>query len=176
MAINADIRRARRLEAARGYLELEMPDHALRELNRITDQQTCVFEVNQLRGEALRQRTDYESALGAFSRALDERPDDPTILMGMAWCYKRTNQLPRAIWAMEQAYQAAPEEPLILYNLACYFALNGQKPQALSWLGRALRMRGDLRKLIADESDFDKLRDDADFQFVAGVYDLADGR
>ena len=67
-----------------------------------------------------------------FGKALVEKPTDITILMGMAWCYKRTERLPLAIDAMKQAYQNSPEEPVVLYNLACYFALSGDKTQALS--------------------------------------------
>ena len=55
-----------------------------------------------------------------------------------------------------------------------YYSLAGDKTQALSWLGRALRMKSSLRSLIADESDFDPLRDDPDFQYVTGAEHLSD--
>lgn len=174
MSKNLRVQRERKLEAARGYLELEMPQHALRELNGIEDPENCMQAVHQLRGEAMRVKGDFADALRAYSRALAEDPNDLAVLLGMAWCYKRTNQLPRAIAAMEQAYRAKPDEPIVLYNLSCYFALDGNKTQALSWLGRALRMESSLRKLIADESDFDLLRHDPDFQFVIGLRNLTD--
>jgi len=174
MSKNARTRRERTLEAARGYLALQMPKHALRELSSIEDPDKIPFAINQLRGEALRQGGEHQKALAAFSRALAENPSDLTVLMGMAWCYKRTDQLPQAIAAMEQAYRAKPDEPIILYNLACYFALDGNKTQALSWLGRALRMESSLRKLIPEETDFDDLRDDPDFQFIVGTRNVSD--
>ena len=157
------------LEAARGYLALEMPDHALRELRRIDSSDEDLFEICCLQGESLRQKKEHEEALSAFNRALKERPDDLTVLMGMAWCFKRTGQLPHAISTMEQAYQASPKEPIVLYNLSCYFSLAGDKAQALSWLGRALRMEPSLRELIPDERDFDSRRNDPDFQFVIRI-------
>jgi tetratricopeptide (TPR) repeat protein len=169
MAINPKRRRERLLEAARGYLMLEMPDHALRELRRIDSSEEDLFDIWQLKGESLRQKKEHEDALAVFSRALEERPDDLTVLMGMAWCFKRTGQLPNAISTMEQAYQANPKSPIVLYNLSCYFSLVGDKAQALSWLGRALRMEPALRELIPDESDFDPLRNDPDFQFIIEV-------
>jgi tetratricopeptide (TPR) repeat protein len=86
--------------------------------------------------------------------------------MGLAWCYKRTDQLAKSIEAMHQAYLAHRSEAIVLYNLSCYYSLAGNKEQALSWLGRALRMRPDLRQLIADETDFDPLRNDSDFQHL----------
>jgi tetratricopeptide (TPR) repeat protein len=192
MSANAQRERQRRLEAACGYLELNMPQHALRELGRIADPQAILFDFNRLRGEALRAADHFEEALEAYGRALREKPEELGILLGMAWCYKRTSQLPRAIAAMEQAYQAHPKELIVLYNLACYFSLAGEKAQALSWLGRALRMESALRKLhpeqegglaswngvgifktslreqIAEEPDFDPLRNDPDFQYLTG--------
>ncbi len=169
MALSVRVRRERHLEAARGYLALDMPDHAVRELNAIDSAQECAFEVNQLRGEALRQKKEHEEALRAYSHALAENPKDLSVMLGMAWCYKRTDQLAKAISAMESAYRTASDEPIVLYNLACYFALAGDKNQALSWLGRSLRLDESLRKLIRDESDFDRLRQDPDFQLIAGL-------
>ncbi|MCH7988575.1 MAG: tetratricopeptide repeat protein [Planctomycetes bacterium] len=169
MAINPKRRRERLLEAARGYLTLEMPDHALRELRKIEASDEDLFDIYQLQGESLRQKKEHDEALSVFSLALEMRPDDLTVLMGLAWCFKRTDQLTNAISTMEQAYQSSPKEPIVLYNLSCYYALAGDKQQALSWLGKALKIEPTLRELIPDESDFDPLRNDPDFQFVIGI-------
>ena len=145
-----------------------MPEHALRELRAIDDPDLILFEANRLRGEALRMLARHDEALVAYGRAFAEKPNDVDLLMGMAWCYKRTQQLPNAITAMEEAYRIAPKVPVILYNLACYWSLAGNKTQTLSWLGRALRMDQSLRRLIENETDFDPLRGDPDFQLIAG--------
>ncbi len=189
--VNPQRDRQRKLEAACGYLELNMPEHALRELGRVTDPQATPLDFYRLRGEGLRALDRFEDALEAYSRALAVDPEDIGVLAGMAWCYKRTGQLPKAIEAMEQAYQTHPKELIVLYNLACYFSLAGEKAQALSWLGRALRMESSLRKQhpegeggfahwgssqlepslrerIAGEPDFDPLRNDPDFQYLTG--------
>jgi len=173
MVEKADRQRERRLEAARGYLLLDMADHALAELLAIRDPGQCRFALDELRGEACRQLRQYDEAIAHYERALRERSNDLSALLGIAWCYKRTDQLPRAIAAMDRAYDAQPDEPIVLYNLACYFALDGDKARALSWLGRALRMKSSLRTLIPDEHDFDSLRDDPDFQFVAGMHNIS---
>ena len=165
--MSADARRQeRQLEAARGYLILNMPDHALKELRSITQHDDHQHELHCLRGEALRQKTEFHAALDAFLQADRERPDELDVLMGIAWCLKRTDRLQDAIETMEHAYDVAPEEPIVLYNLSCYHALNGDKQNALSWLGRALRMDGSLRKLIPSEHDFDGLRSDPHFQMM----------
>lgn len=169
MSIPDELRREKLLDAARGYLTLEMPDHALSELDDVPKPEESFFDWNLLRGEALRQKTDYHEALKSYSYALAEKPDDLTVILGMAWCYKRTDQLDKAIAALEELSRSCSDDAIVQYNLACYFALDGNKDQALSWLGRALRTDGSYRKLIANETDFDQLRDDPDFQFVAGI-------
>jgi tetratricopeptide (TPR) repeat protein len=169
MTRNARDRREKLIAEAEGYLMLEMYEHALASLSRIEHPERSAFAVHWLKGESLRGLQQYETALAAFNRAYAEQPDNIPLLLAMAWCYKRCGELQRAIAATEQAYHLAPNEALVLYNLSCYWSLAGNKIQALSWLGRALRMDGDLRNLIPTEQDFDSLRHDPDFQLVAGT-------
>lgn len=167
------ISRDRELAAAEGYMTLGMYSHALAALEKIVDPQDAAFAFHYRRGDALRHLGRHDEALLALHRAFDLKPDDVDLLMTMAWCYKRTNQLPRAITSMEQAYRIKPKEPVILYNLSCYWTLAGNKTQALSWLGRALRMdkNHELRRLIDEEPDFDTLRNDPDFQAIIRAVD-----
>lgn len=143
-----------------------MPDQALEELDEIDDPDTYAFDWHLLRGEAFRDRQDYRAAIKAYHRAQSARVDSLEVFLGLAWCYKRTNQLSKSIEMMHQAYLAHRDQAIVLYNLSCYYSLAGNKDQALSWLGRALRMNSDLRELIDEESDFDALRGDADFQYL----------
>lgn len=154
----------RALEAAQGYLVLEMPDAALRELRGFGDNSDTPLPVFQLRGEALKLRGDYEEAVRSFEKVLPHAEHDMSLLMSMAWCFKRLGRLDKAVQAMKDAYQGSPKEPIVLYNLSCYLSLAGEKDEALSWLGRALRMDSSLRKLIPRETDFDAIRNDPDFQ------------
>jgi Flp pilus assembly protein TadD len=165
---------ARNLEAASGYIDLSMPEHALRALDQVSDREAAAFEYYWLRGDALRTAGNFEEALAALSRAREEQPDELSVLMAMAWCYKRTDRLSQAISAMEEAYRAHPKVAIVLYNMACYYSLADDKMQALSWLGRALRMQTALRQRIAAESDFDPLRNDPDFQYLTNLEYLTD--
>ena len=164
----------RLLTAAEGYMELGMYTHALASLEQIEGPEKTGFAANYRRGDALRCLERHEEALAAFHRAFDEKPEDVELLMAMAWCYKRTNQLPRAITSMEQAYKIAPKKAVILYNLSCYWSLAGNKTQSLSWLGRALRMDPTFGQLVDDETDFDPLRHDADFQMIVSAVQRAE--
>lgn len=156
----------RHVNAAEGYLMLDMPEQALRELSYIGPAESDSEKYHCLLGQAQQLAKQYSEALDSFQRAYVKDRENLTTLMGMAWCYKRTDQLPLAISIMEEAYQHHADQPIVLYNLSCYFALAGDKTNALSWLGRSLRMESALIKLITDEPDFDSLRSDKDFQFI----------
>lgn len=166
MPINLDKLRVRSIRAAEGYLELSMPDHALRELDHCKEWDCETFDVYMVRGDAYLMKLDHHQALEVFRKGHLSRPTNLIPLMKMAWCFKRIDQLQQAIDSMKLAYQFHKNVPTVLYNLACYYALAGEKENALSWLGRSLRMDRGLLKSIPDESDFDSLRSDSDFQHL----------
>ena len=167
MTRTSQIRRQKLLTAAEGYLMLDLPEMALDALNEIADPYRAPFQVHFLRGEVYRQLQEHKAALIEYQQAYALKSADVPLLMAMAWCFKRTGQLTRAIYVAEHASRLSPQEAVLLYNVACYWSLAGNKAQSLSWLGRALRMDKGLRKLIAEESDFDFLRYDPDFQRMA---------
>ncbi len=156
--------RMRRLDAAEGYLLLNMADHAFAELRSIPDPGEAQYEYHRLLGECFRARHEWAAALAEFEHCHTLQPKDLDIFMAMAWCYKRLDRLPDAIDIMLEAYEGHREVPVVLYNLSCYYSLAGNKSQALSWLGRALRMERKLLQLIPDESDFAPLRNDPEFR------------
>ncbi len=163
MIFDASRRLKRRMEAAQGFLMLDLPDQALRELDGINDASEQAFHYHLLRGEALRAKSEHRRALDQFLNAHAIDCTDLSPLMGMAWCYKRVDRLDQSINTLRLAYESHPEVPVVLYNLACYYSLAGEKELALSWLGRALRMDRNFMKLVPNETDFDPLRDDPDF-------------
>lgn len=164
----------RHLEAAEGYLALGMPDHAIAELDARNRRLPDDARAHALRAEALRGRGEHAAAVAEFEQSLLLGEPTLPVLLGFAWCLKRTDSLDRAIAVMERAYERHSDEPIVMYNLACYHALQGDKDTALSWLGRAIRREQSLRDLVADERDFDPIRGDPDFQFVTGGLESLD--
>ena len=169
----------RHIDAADGYLMLEMPEQALRELRvveaRVGSDDQLLASIARLRGEAYRLQRDYEEGARQFLVSQSDDPEDLEVSIGLAWCLKRTNRLEEAIDVMMAAYQFHEDEPIVLYNLACYFALASDKVRALSWLGRAIRMEASLRELVSEETDFDGLRHDADFQLIVSERTVESG-
>lgn len=178
MSKQSRARRERLLSEADGYLDLDMAEQAHAALDAIDVTDDLRFRVCFLRGLAFRSQHCHERALEYLEQAYaivhqpnTALPDTVPLLMALAWCYKRTDQLPRSIEMMDEAYRLKPKEAVVLYNLACYWCLSGNKSQALSWLGRAIRLDKNFRQLVADETDFDSLRHDPDFQLIVGKPD-----
>ncbi|WP_337174332.1 tetratricopeptide repeat protein [Paludisphaera sp.] len=167
MSTTIPVRIRRQLDEAEGYLMLEMPEKALRILEGRSDWPLMAFEANFLKGEALRSLDRHREALACLEIAAALRPDDVAVALAQGWCYKRTNRLAQAVDALERALRHDPDNALIHYNLACYWSLAGNAPKALAGLAAALKLRPEMRRMIADEGDFDPIRGDSAFDRLA---------
>jgi tetratricopeptide (TPR) repeat protein len=154
----------RQLDEAEGYLMLNLPGRALEIFESRSDWASMQFEASFLWGEALRSVERYRDALRPLETAAKLRPSDVSVAIALGWCYKRTHRLAQAVDALERAVQTNPDEALLHYNLACYWSLAGNATKALDELGVALDLDPDYRAKIADESDFDQLRGNPDFE------------
>ncbi|MBV8488107.1 MAG: tetratricopeptide repeat protein [Planctomycetaceae bacterium] len=154
----------KQLDEAEGFLDLDLPQHSLRILERRTDWPGLQFEACLLKGEALRRLNRHREAINSLERAYCLSPGDSRVALALAWCYKRTNKLAQAIDALEHARRSHPESALLHYNLACYWSLAGNHGKALSELRTALDLEPDLRNRLADEQDFQLLRGTPEFE------------
>jgi tetratricopeptide (TPR) repeat protein len=169
MAIHERVRRKRILREAEGYLELGMAEHALDALSRLDAESSHRSDALYLEGEALRSLDRLTDALIPLEAAADVAPSNIHIWLALAWCYKRTGQLPKAIEALEQALEIDPHEPLLLYNLACYWSLSGDAAQSVDYLAKAFELDTNYRDLVAGESDFDPIRNRPEFQALLTI-------
>jgi Flp pilus assembly protein TadD len=157
------------LREAEGYLELNLPHRALESLARAADPGTFRGQHQYLVGEALRAQGRFQDALAPLIEAADLSPSNLSIWLALGWCQKRTGRLDLAIESLKRAREIEPKEALVHYNLACYFSLAGDKERCIASLETALALDNHYRDLIPDESDFDPVRSDPDFQALAGM-------
>jgi Flp pilus assembly protein TadD len=158
------IRRSKIQSQAEGFLELGLPQQALQCLGRLGDPATLDPTSLYLWGEGLRSLGRCFEALTPLERAVKAAPDDIRIRMALGWCYKRTGRLDLAIVATEEALATEPDEPVLYYNLACYLCLAQHRRRALQALATALKLDPRFGKLVDNESDFDSVRSDPEFQ------------
>ncbi len=90
MDVNMVPKTIRRLQAAEGYLELNLPARALAELNSIKDQGPFAAAIDLLEGEALKIQQRFDEALVPLKRAATMIPSP---LNKRAWrslseCYR----------------------------------------------------------------------------------------
>jgi tetratricopeptide (TPR) repeat protein len=157
----------RQLSEAEGYLMLNLPGKALEILQSRSDWPTMQFESSSLIGETLRVLGRYRDALKPLEVAASLRPGDVGVAIALGWCYKRTHRLAQAIDALGRAVRHNPEVALLHYNLSCYWSLAGNPVMSLQKLTDALELDPDLRTLIPNESDFDAVRGNPDFDRLA---------
>jgi tetratricopeptide (TPR) repeat protein len=162
------IRRQQILRAAEGYLELAMPQHALDSLGRLTAEEVNSLSLH-LQGEAFRALGRFQDAIAPLAHAAKDSPGDIHIWLSLGWCYKRIGRLDMAIESLEEALEADPNEAIIHYNLACYWSLAGNRRRALSFLTQAFEIDPNYRDRVANEPDFDPLRNDPAFRSLTSV-------
>jgi tetratricopeptide (TPR) repeat protein len=169
MPLNLRLQLQRTCTEAEGYLELMLPEQALRTLQRRGqlvhgDARGCY-----LLGEALRELRRYREAVYPLRRSLELIPDDTRVCLALGWCYKRTGRLEDAISVLDRAVRLEPGDALLHYNLACYWSLAHNRRRALQHLANALDIDGNFREMVRDERDFDPIRNDPLFQSLTGA-------
>ena len=179
------VRRQQMVREAEGYLDLAMACGDQLTLsseprNRLAERALCVLEqlapsaiykshVAFLTGQALRVMERYQEAIGHLENAAENDGDSIHIWLALGWCYKRTGRLDLAIESLEKAMEFDDEQAIIYYNLACYWSLAGNCRWALDYLTRALEIDASFRDMVADEKDFNPIRDDPRFQELTSV-------
>ena len=70
---------------------------------------------------------------------------------------------------LEEALAIDASQAIVYYNLACYWSLAGNSKLALQYLSQSFDIDPGYRQLVADEKDFDPIRNLPDFQALIGV-------
>ena len=122
-----------------------------------------------LKGEAFRTMNRYGEALEPLLQSAELDEENIGTWLALGWCYKRTGRLDLAIESLEKALVSDDQAAIIHYNLACYWALANNPNLAVGYLQRALEIDPDYKNMIADEPDFEPIRDYPEFQVLAGV-------
>ena len=181
----ARVKREQLISQAEGYLDLivscgeicmlddalqcNLAEKALECLAPLEESSGRRAHVLYLKGQAHRLCKRYDLAIEMFEAALEFDSNNIHLYLSLGWCYKRVGNITSAITALEDALQVEPNSGIVNYNLACYWALANHANTSVKFLSRAFDLDHRYRDLIADESDFDKIRNHPAFLAVTTV-------
>jgi len=122
MDVNLVSKTIRRLQTAEGYLELNLPERALAELNNIEDQGPFEAAIALLEGEALKIEERYDEAVVSLKRAaaMIPAPLNKRAWRSLAECYRQSGRLELAEVAdlVVNAEEATASEPKTVIRVA----------------------------------------------------------
>ena len=129
--------------------------------DRQDDELTCSY----LTGQAYRVMHRYRRSGSSAGRGSQTRPREHLHLAGTG-LVPQTHRadLDLAIESLENALAVETREAILHYNLACYWSLAGNSKIALRYLAQSFDIDPTYREMVADETDFDPIRDLPDFQ------------
>jgi len=185
MATVNQVKRRQHIQVAEGYLELaemfddrwpltqerrkRLAERAIETLAEIRNPLGLKPQILYLKGQAHRIAGRLNLAIRNFRKSANLDPDSLHTYLALAWCYKRTEELDKAIEAMIIGLRLEPDSAIVHYNLSCYSALANDAERALVHLTIALDLNPEYSKLIPCEQDFDPIRNLPKFQEIAHV-------
>ncbi len=185
MALYQRIRRQQIIREAEGYLDLvtclgdrwstrrsvrdRVAQRAIDVLDQLHDGCASRPEVLYLKGQALLTMQKYADAIAPLKAAAEIEQEDIHIWLALGWCYKRVGRLDMAIQSLEEALAIDSDQAIIHYNLACYWSLANNPKLAIEYLTTAFEIDDDYRDKVADEPDFDTIRNHPDFMALTTV-------
>ena len=118
-------------------------------------------------------RTAFAEEPGTTIIAIGATPGRPFEVFGWeAWSQLRplydAGEYAEAADRGREVIAANPEYAGVAYNVACAESLAGRKEDALEHLRSAVEKSDRLRRLAADDSDFDPIREDPAFKELVG--------
>ncbi|MCU0794341.1 MAG: hypothetical protein MUF31_00195 [Akkermansiaceae bacterium] len=147
------------INAAIGWLELDLPEDALRELAFLDPRQ-------RMRRQALEIKLFAEMKAGRWNAGADtgrllclREPKEPRFFIHAAFCLHETGDTAAARNWLLTGPSELIEDPIFHYNIACYHCVLGESGRARSHLKRAFAMDDQLRQLAATDKDLATLGD-----------------
>ncbi len=143
----------RALLAAQGYLELDMPKEALRELDELSAEDRRTVEVLQVKLFILMRARRWPEAMAVCDGLREVAPEQTTGFIHGAFCL---HELGRTREAKELLLQGPAEllrEATYYYNLGCYDAVLGNLEEAQHALELSFKMDDKFREIAKYDPD-----------------------
>ena len=147
------------------YVNLKEYEKAVADFNKAIDLDSENAYIYYNRGVSYTNLKKYEKAIADFNKVIELDPKNDIAYDNRGLNYMNLKKYKEAIADYTQAIKINPEDASAYYNRACTYALCEKVEDALVNLRRALEI--DPQKysdLTRNDSDFDKIRENIDFQ------------
>ena len=143
----------RSLMAAKGWLELGLPNEALLELAELPTHLQMRREALELKLVAQMTRQSWNSASDTARLLCLKDPEEPLFFLRAAYCLHETGDTLAACNWLLRGPKSLIDMAVFHYNLACYLWTLGEEQRARSHLDTAIRMDRSLLESAKDDSD-----------------------
>lgn len=149
----------RSLLAAQGYIELEMPEDALGELDALPADDRAREEVLQLRLFILMRCREWQRSLKVCDELRERYPESPTGYIHGAFCLHEVGRTAEAKTLLLAGPSSLAREATYHYNLGCYDAVLGNLEEATSHLKTSFEMDKKFREIAKYDPDLKSVSD-----------------
>lgn len=147
-----------RLNAALGYMNLDMTDEALAELDALPPEELNLPETNAVRTAILIRRRNWEGALELARLLCRSHPDQPSPYLDVAFCLHELRRTEEAKQTLLSGPALLRKSGIFYYNMACYEAQLGNIGSARDYLSQAVRLDDHYREMALDDPDLEPLK------------------
>lgn len=142
-----------RLLAAQGYLELDMPGDARRELEAVEESTKDCSNYLIILLQILMKEESWQESLAVSLLLTKKEPDLPAGYIHTAFCLHELGRTSEAYDVLSSASDDLKKEPVFFYNMACYLAVLGEHDEAQTYLEASFEMNSDLEELAKTDPD-----------------------
>lgn len=143
----------RTLLAAQGYIELEMPEEALKELESLPAEYQTREEIFQMRLFIYMRAKQWEDALAVCADLREVNPECTTGYIHGAFCLHEMGRTSEAKELLQSGPTCLLSEPTYHYNLGCYDAVLGNLEAAAQHLEISFKMDKNFREIAKYDPD-----------------------
>ena len=147
------------LLAAQGYIELDMPEEAIRELDSLSGEDRQLEPALQLRLFILMRSRQWQQALDVCESMRAVTPEIATGYIHGAFCLHEMGRTAEARKLLLDAPSHLREEPTYHYNLGCYAAVMGDVEEARRHLAASFELDNKFREIARFDPDLRSVKD-----------------
>jgi len=148
-----------RLQAVRGYYELEMYDDAWDELKEVERSFPLTPSILQIKILLLLKEQKWDAAYALSEELQRMEPQNGAGFIQGAYCLHEMNRTDEALALLEEAPESVRKDAIYFYNKGCYQAVIGDVDTAFDCLRKSFDLDQSLLDVARKDPDLVALKD-----------------